>query len=108
MTNNEPSHSLSLATAALTERLERNPYAVVAATVGIGYVLGGGLFTRMTARIVGTALRVGVTAALPYLKQELLVALLQDFKGSAASQVAHDDDESEPPPKAHTRKRKPA
>ncbi|MEP6652999.1 MAG: hypothetical protein ABJA82_06545 [Myxococcales bacterium] len=96
----ESSDSLSLATTALTDRLERNPYAVVAAAVGVGYVLGGGLFTRLTARIVGTALRMGITATLPFLKEELLVAVMQDFKGTAPPKGVEAKD---PPAKGHAR-----
>src|SRR5689334_6057719 len=52
-------------------RVERNPYGTVAAAVGIGYVLGGGLFTPLTSRIVGLGLRLGLRlAVLPLLKQE--------------------------------------
>lgn len=53
----------------LRGRVERNPYLMMAAAVGVGYVLGGGLFTRTTGRI----LRLGVRlAALPMVKDELL------------------------------------
>lgn len=53
----------------LKGRVERNPYLTLAAAAGIGYVLGGGLFTPLTARIV----RLGVKlAALPFVKDELL------------------------------------
>jgi hypothetical protein len=50
-------------------RVDRNPYLMVAAAVGVGYVLGGGLFTRTTGRL----LRLGVRlAALPMVKDELI------------------------------------
>jgi hypothetical protein len=52
-------------------RVERNPYGMVAGALGAGFVLGGGLFTRLTGRIVGAALRIGVMAALPRLEKEL-------------------------------------
>jgi len=53
----------------LKGRVQRNPYLMVAAAFGVGYVLGGGLFTRTTARV----LRLGVRlAALPMVKDELL------------------------------------
>jgi ElaB/YqjD/DUF883 family membrane-anchored ribosome-binding protein len=53
-------------------RVRRNPYGSMAAAVGIGYVLGGGIFTPLTARIVGVGLRLGMRLALlPLLKQEL-------------------------------------
>jgi hypothetical protein len=51
-------------------RLQRNPYAMVAGAVGLGFVLGGGLFTRLTGKILGTGLRVGLMAALPILQRE--------------------------------------
>jgi hypothetical protein len=52
-------------------RVERNPYGMVAGALGIGYVLGGGLFTRLTERIAGAALRTGLMAVLPRIEKEL-------------------------------------
>ena len=52
-------------------RLQRNPYGVVAGAVVVGFVLGGGLFTRLTASIAGAGLRIGLMAALPLLQREL-------------------------------------
>ena len=52
-------------------RLQRNPYGMVAGALAVGFVLGGGLFTRLTARIAGAGLRMGLAAALPLLQQEL-------------------------------------
>ena len=53
----------------LQGRVDRNPYGMILAAVGVGYVLGGGLFTSTTARL----LRLGVRlAALPLVKDELL------------------------------------
>lgn len=53
----------------LKGRVQRNPYGMVAAALGVGYVLGGGLFTPLTARL----LRVGVRLAmLPFVKDELM------------------------------------
>ena len=59
---------------------------------GICYVLGGGLFSPLTARIVGLGLRIGLRlAVLPMLKQEMaeLVENLDDEegKGKGASKV---------------------
>jgi hypothetical protein len=52
----------------LKGRIERHPWATMAAAAGIGYVIGGGLFTRLTA----VALRFGARALLvPLLRAEL-------------------------------------
>ena len=49
-------------------RVQRNPIAMVLAAAGVGYVLGGGLFSPFTARL----LRYGVRIALiPILKSQL-------------------------------------
>jgi hypothetical protein len=52
-------------------RLQRNPYGMVAGAVAVGFILGGGLFTRLTARIAGAGLRIGLAAAWPLLQQQL-------------------------------------
>jgi hypothetical protein len=56
------------------DQLARNPYGMVAGAIAVGFVLGGGLFTRLTGRIVGAGLRIGLMAALPVLKEEALSA----------------------------------
>ncbi len=49
-------------------RVQKHPYLMLAAAAGVGYILGGGLFTTLTARL----LRVGVRlAAIPFVKDEL-------------------------------------
>jgi hypothetical protein len=53
----------------LRGRVHRHPYLMVAAAVGAGYVLGGGLFSSTTARLLGLAGRV---ATLPVLRNELI------------------------------------
>jgi hypothetical protein len=53
-------------------RVRRSPYGTVGAALGIGYVLGGGLFSPLTARILGLGLRIGMRlAVLPLLTEEL-------------------------------------
>ena len=52
-------------------RVQRNPYGMVAGALAIGFVMGGGLFTRLTASIAGVGLRMGLAAAWPLLQQEL-------------------------------------
>ena len=56
-------------------RLKRSPYGMVAGALGMGFVLGGGLFTRLTARIFGAGLRIGLMAALPTLEKQIVQAL---------------------------------
>ncbi|HYZ90339.1 MAG TPA: hypothetical protein VE620_13665 [Myxococcales bacterium] len=52
----------------LRGRVERNPIGMVAAALGVGYVLGGGLFSSTTARL----LRIGVRLALiPIIKSQI-------------------------------------
>lgn len=58
--------------AAIEERVNRHPYGSVAAALGVGYVLGGGIFTPLTSRIVTLGLRIGIRLALlPMLKDEI-------------------------------------
>jgi len=52
-------------------RLRRNPYAMVAGAVGMGFVLGGGFFTRFAAKALGVGLRIGLMAALPIFQKEI-------------------------------------
>jgi hypothetical protein len=58
----------------LGRQTREHPGRTVALAVGVGYVLGGGLFSRLTARIVGTGIRIGLrTALLPFVTEALLV-----------------------------------
>lgn len=50
-------------------RVDRHPYGMLLAAAGIGYVLGGGLFTPLTARVIRFGLKL---AAIPLVKDELL------------------------------------
>lgn len=56
-------------------RLLRKPYAMVTGAVGIGFILGGGLFTRLTARIAGAGLRIGLMVELPSIQRKINEAL---------------------------------
>lgn len=55
--------------AGLTEKVEKNPYGMVAAALGIGYVIGGGLLTPTTARLVRLGMKL---AAVPPVRDRLL------------------------------------
>jgi hypothetical protein len=50
-------------------RVNEHPFPMLAAAVGAGYVLGGGLLTPTTARLVTFAWRM---AQVPYFRQRLL------------------------------------
>lgn len=65
----------------LRGRVERNPYGMMALGLAAGYVLGGGLFTPMTARIIRLGVRL---AALPLVKDELLGMAERAFEGYQA------------------------
>jgi hypothetical protein len=53
----------------LRGRVQRHPYGMVAAALGVGYVLGGGLFSSLTFRLVGLGVRL---AGVPLVKNQLL------------------------------------
>jgi hypothetical protein len=52
----------------LSGRVQRNPFIMVGAAAGIGYVLGGGLFSSMTGKMMRIALR---AAIIPLVKNQL-------------------------------------
>jgi len=47
----------------LTERVDRQPYVTLGVAAGVGYVLGGGLRSRLTAVVLGAAARVALAVA---------------------------------------------
>jgi hypothetical protein len=65
-------------------RVQTHPYGALAAALGVGYVLGGGLFTRLTARLLKTGVRVSAElATLP-----LLAKAYEDLSESTDPKVA--------------------
>ncbi|HET6147055.1 MAG TPA: hypothetical protein VFH68_05945 [Polyangia bacterium] len=73
-------------------RVRRNPYGTMAAALGIGYVLGGGFFSPLTARLFRFGLRIGIRlAAIPFLENEIrgfaeaVVTGSEDDEGESAS-----------------------
>jgi hypothetical protein len=52
----------------LRGRVDRNPIGMVLAAAGIGYVLGGGLFSPVTGRMIRLGLRL---ALIPLVKSQL-------------------------------------
>ena len=47
----------------LHSETEKHPFRTVAIALGGGFVVGGGLFSPLTARLVGVLIRVGLRAA---------------------------------------------
>jgi hypothetical protein len=47
----------------LTEQVEQRPYTTLGVAAGVGYVLGGGLRSRLTAVLLGAATRLAVALA---------------------------------------------
>jgi hypothetical protein len=55
----------------LTKRAMAHPYQTLLIAAGVGYVLGGGLFTRFTMSVLRAGVRMG---ALPLVRRALLDA----------------------------------
>jgi hypothetical protein len=72
-------------------RVNRNPYGMMAAAVGSGYVLGGGLFSPLTARVVGLGLRLGLRlVAVPFIQREIVGFAEAACASDANSSSSHD------------------
>lgn len=62
----------------LGRHLQENPYRTLALAAGVGYILGGGLFTPLT----GSLFRVGMRAMILPLLQQTLEGVGQPDDGS--------------------------
>ncbi|MDB4982690.1 MAG: hypothetical protein JWM82_3442 [Myxococcales bacterium] len=82
MTRSAPRRASSDAASDVSRWIRRNPYGALAGAIGVGFVVGGGLFTRLTARLVGAGVRMSVVAAVPLLREEVLRGLSQWVKAS--------------------------
>lgn len=68
----------------LGARVKEHPYGTLAAAAGAGYVLAGGLFTRLTARTLKLGLRVGASLAVWPLLQQGLADMAEPFRAARA------------------------
>jgi hypothetical protein len=74
---------------ALARQTQEHPGRTVALTLGTGFILGGGLFSPLTARIVGLGVRLGLRlVALP---------IVVDALGALAASVLIRDQEAPVP-----------
>ncbi|MBK7863325.1 MAG: hypothetical protein IPJ65_32940 [Archangiaceae bacterium] len=62
----------------LAERVAANPYGALAAAFAVGYVTGGGLFTKTTARVIQLGARL---AMIPQVREPLLDLAEQAIDG---------------------------
>ncbi len=72
----------------LTEKVEKSPYGMVAAALGVGYVLGGGLFTPTTMRVLRIATKL---ASIPAVRSKLLDVAEAAVDGVLASHKKEED-----------------
>lgn len=72
----------------LTEKVDKNPYAMVGAALGIGYVVGGGLLTPTTMRLVKLGLRL---ASIAPVRNKLLDAAEELVEGLVAKHNQQSD-----------------
>lgn len=63
--------------AGLKARVDRHPYGALAAALGVGYALGGGIFTPLTSRLVRLGVRIGWRAALLPLVTKQIAELVE-------------------------------
>ena len=71
----------------LSGRISRHPYQSLLIAAGVGYVLGGGLFTRFTYSVLRAGVRV---ATLPIVQREIL-AIAAMAIGVSAGQATPSD-----------------
>jgi hypothetical protein len=62
-------------------RMEASPYTTLAVALGVGFVVGGGLFTSTTRRLLWAGLALGLRVASLPLVQDQLAALVTGLEG---------------------------
>lgn len=72
----------------LSARISRHPYRSLLIATGVGYVLAGGLFTRLTYGMLRASVRV---ATLPVVQRELLAIAAMALGMQAAQAAPHND-----------------
>lgn len=64
----------------MRDQVEEHPYRSLAIAAGVGFVLGGGLFSRTGGRLLATGLRVGLAAFAAPLASELVDRIRDDVE----------------------------
>ena len=72
----------------LPKRMKSNPYGTLAIALGAGYVLGGGLFSSLTRRVLGAGLKVGLRLG--------AIALVEQQVAQLISRASNSDRNSNP------------
>ncbi len=76
---------------ALLDQTNGHPARTMALALGAGYVLGGGLFSALTGRVVATGVRLGLRlAVVPFMSQSIAV-LAEGLLPRDANEGAEDD-----------------
>lgn len=66
-------------------RIIRHPYQSLLIAAGVGYILGGGLFSRLTVNVLRLGVRVG---GLPMVQRQLLGVAEAAFSPSVGAQAS--------------------
>lgn len=80
----------------LVRQTKEHPGRTVAIALGAGYLLGGGLFSRLTFRILGAGVRIGLRMGLVPLMTQSIVGLGTDLLMRTSS--ARDDEQGDDGP----------
>jgi len=67
----------------LSEQINEHPGRTVAIALGTGYLLAGGLFSRLTVRLMGLGMRIGLRVGGPRLVTQGVVALREGLLSRA-------------------------
>lgn len=72
----------------LQQQIEEHPYETLAIAAGVGFVIGGGLMSKLGAKLVATGLRVGFASAVTPVLNSLLQEVSNGGKPSTRSRSA--------------------
>ena len=78
--SSEARERLGAWTEVLARETRKHPIRSVAVALGVGFVLGGGLFSRVTARLVAVGARIGLRMAVVPLMAQGLAALTDGLR----------------------------